>query len=224
MYKSCIYYQISVWSLFTDFPEWKIRPTCLYIPRPLISDWSYLCQLSFLCYCGRFKLHNTPMCNSLVMLCLRSFRIHGTISIKSWWSVKSLHLHSKAWNGNNSKKFCYDLQSSLTWKICGVFCFYSLSYCLCRRHSPVNERKRHHDFFWDPVCASIHRQHHPTCSWLQCPSLGPSPCLASLLSMAVTSWHQEKNGLMIYSNPIAFFFFLWLQGTPGRASYLALHS
>lgn len=95
MYKSCIYYQISVWSLFTDFPEWKIRPTCLYIPRPLISDWSYLCQLSFLCYCGRFKLHNTPMRNSLVMLCLRSLRIHGTISIKSWWSVKSLHLHSK---------------------------------------------------------------------------------------------------------------------------------
>lgn len=47
-------------------------------------------------------------------------------------------------------------------------------------------------------------------------------CLASLLSMAVTSWHQEKNGLMINSNPIAFF--LWLQGTPGRASYLALHS
>lgn len=72
-------------------------------------------------------------------------------------------------------------------------------------------------------CASIQREHHPGSSWLQVmrsssSPLGPSQSLASLLSVAVTSWHREKNGLMTFSIHLMAFC-LWLQGTPGSQPF-----
>lgn len=119
---------------------------------------------------------------------------------------------------------CYGLHSSLTWKICGVFCFAKTFFFMYKAFSSQWKGKASCLFLGSPLpsaCASMHRQHHPASSLLQgmhssSSFLGPSLCLASLLSTAFTSSGEKWFHDLLYSNLIAFG--LWLQGTPGSES------
>lgn len=72
-------------------------------------------------------------------------------------------------------------------------------------------------------CASIHRWHSPAGSrprvvHRDSSPLGPSLCPTSLLSVAITSWDQERNSLMSFSIHLIAFC-LGLQSTQDNASH-----